>query len=194
MDRTMLGSEQRNWFLNALKNSTATWKVVGNQVIFSALDESFRPNAKGTDNWNGYPVEQRKIGDYIVENKINDIIFLTGDTHASWAFEVVGDVKKYNSKTSAGSFAIEFGTPSISSSNWDEFYPLDTAKLGEQLYQKFNPHLKYVNGIDHGYVILTLYPDKAKAKWYYVETLRKIDSKERLSKEFTVDKGSFRLR
>jgi len=90
--------------------------------------------------------------------------------------------------------AVEFGTPSVSSSNWDEFYPLDTAKLGEQLYQKFNPHLKYVNGIDHGYVVLTLYPDKAKAQWYYVETLRKIDANERLAKELSVDKGSFKLK
>ncbi len=194
IDRTMLGIDQRDWLLDALKNSTATWKVVGNQVIFSALDESFRPNAKGTDNWNGYPVEQRKVADFIVENKINDILFLTGDTHASWAFEVVSDVKKYNSKTLAGALAIEFGTPSVSSSNWDEFYPLDTAKLGEQLYQKFNPHLKYVNGIDHGYVMLTLYADKARAQWFYVETLRKIDSNEKLSKELTVDRGSFRLR
>lgn len=194
MNRTMLGAEQRDWFLGRLKSSTAVWKIIGNQVIFSALDESFRPNAKSTDNWNGYPIEQRKISDYIVENKIQDIIFLTGDTHASWAFEVVADLKKYNSKTSSGALAAEFGTPSISSSNWDEFYPLDTAKLGEQLYQKFNPHLKYVNGIDHGYVLLTLYPEKAKAQWYYVETLRTIDTREVLKKELRVDRGNFRLK
>ena len=103
-------------------------------------------------------------------------------------------MKKYNSKTSSGALAVEFGTPSISSSNWDEFYPLDTAKLGEQLYQKFNPHLKYVNGIDHGYVILTVYPEKAKAQWYYVETLRTIDAREALKKELRVNHGSLTLK
>jgi len=187
--RTMLGQEQYTWFTNQLKNSSASWKVIGNQVIFSALDESFRKNAKGTDNWNGYPVERKRIADFITSNKIKDVVFLTGDTHASWAFEVTLDPNAYK-KSAATTFAVEFATPSISSGNWDESYPVDSAKLGEQLYQKFNPHLKYLNGTDHGYTILTLFPDKAKAQWYYVETLRKIDSNERLSKTITVSKGS----
>lgn len=194
-ERTMLGKEQRDWLLAKLKNSAATWKVIGNQVIFSLVDESFRPNAKGTDSWNGYPVERTFIADHIIHDSIQDVIFLTGDTHASWAFEVVAfDLKKYNPKTSAGAFAVEFGTPSVSSSNWDEFYPLDSAKLGEQLYQKFNPHLKYVNGVDHGYLLLTLYPDRAKSEWYYVETLREINTRERKAKTLEVQQGATKLK
>ena len=188
--RTMLGTEQYNWFTNQLKNSGATWKIIGNQVIFSVLDESFRKNAKGTDNWNGYPVERNRIADFITANYISDVIFLTGDTHASWAFEIAADLSKYPYKTPEEKIGIEIGVPSISSGNWDEAYPIDSAKLGEKLYQKFNPHLKYVNGIDHGYTILTVFPDKAVARWYYVETLRKIDADEHLDKTITVVKGS----
>jgi alkaline phosphatase D len=189
--RTMLGEEQYHWFLEQLKNSTATWKIIGNQVIFSGLDETFNPRAKGTDSWDGYPFERKRIADFIAANNINDILFLTGDTHASWAFEVSIDPKKYNP---VKSLAVEFGTPSVSSANWDEYYPLDSAKLGEQLYLKFNPHLKYVNGTDHGYTLLTVYPDRARAQWYYVETLRKIDNHERLAKSVTVFKGSTTLK
>ncbi len=192
--RSMLGKEQLNWFEGQLKSSQATWKIIGNQVIFSGTDESFSENAKSTDTWNGYPVERKKITDLILEEKIKNILFLTGDTHASWAYEVTLDPKKYNSKNSTGVFAIEFGTPSVSSGNWDERYSLDTAKLGEQLYLKYNPHLKYVNGIDHGYMLLTLFPQKAKVEWFYVNTLREPYPGERLGKKMEVAKGSFTLK
>jgi alkaline phosphatase D len=192
--RSMLGKEQLEWFENQLKNSKATWKIIGNQVVFSSVDETFSESAKTTDTWNGYPAERKKIVDFLSQEKINDIIFLTGDTHASWAYEAILDQKKYNPKNSTGVFAVEFGTPSVSSGNWDERYSLDTAKLGEQLYQKFNPHLKYVNGIDHGYMLLTLYPQKAKAEWYYVETLRAPNLSERMGKRMEVYKGSYKLK
>jgi alkaline phosphatase D len=180
--RTMLGAEQLQWLLDRLSQSAATWKIIGNQVIFSALDESFRRTSKSTDNWNGYPFEQKKIGSFIMQNKITNTVFLTGDTHASWAFEVTHDIPAYRKNPAKSRFALEFGTPSISSANWDEYYPLDTARLGEQLYARHNPHLKYVNGTDHGYLVVTFYPDRVKAEWYYVNTLRQPDRGEMLKK------------
>jgi alkaline phosphatase D len=183
-NRTLIGKEQFDWLSAQLETSKAQWKVIGNQVIFSKLDESFNENAKSTDNWNGYPVEQLKLSGFLKDRKLKDVIFLTGDTHASWAFEVVE-----NKPGAKDPIAIEFGTPSISSGNWDEHYSLDTARLGEQLYQQFNPHLKYVNGIDHGYMLITLFPDRAKAEWYYVETLRQQNLNERLGKKMEVKKG-----
>lgn len=192
-NRTMLGNEQLQWFLNQLKNSVATWKVIGNQVIFSQLDESFRPNSKSTDSWDGYPAEQKKISEFITGNKIANVIFLTGDTHASWAFDVTHDIPAYRKNPAKARVAVEFGTPSISSANWDEYYPADSAKLGEQLYLKHNPHLKYVNGTDHGYTLVTLYPDKVKAEWYYVETLRQPNQRERKAKTLEVTKGTAKL-
>jgi alkaline phosphatase D len=187
--RTMLGNEQFNWLTAQLETSKAQWKIIGNQVIFSKLDESFNESAKSVDNWNGYPAEQVKLSTFLKDKKLKDVVFLTGDTHASWAFEVLEN--KPNSKEPV---AVEFGTTSISSGNWDERYNLDTARLGEQLYQKFNPHLKYVNGVDHGYMLLTIYPDKAKAEWFYVETLRKRDLTERLAKQMQVAKGTTTLK
>jgi len=43
-------------------------------------------------------------------------------------------------------------------------------------------------------IYLTLYPQKAKAEWYYVETLRESDTREHLGKKIEVTKGSFRLK
>jgi alkaline phosphatase D len=196
-DRSMLGKEQLTWLKDKLKRSTATWKVLGNQVIYSDiyLNRVFPKVPRNLDSWDGYPAEKKDLGDFIVSNNIKDIVVLTGDTHSSWAIEVAIDVPKtYNSKTSKGAFAVEFGTTSVSSSNQDESYPVDTVKRLESRLLKGNPHVKYVNARDHGYTLLTLYPDRAKADWYYMESLRTPDTKEHLAKTFQVERGSVRLK
>ena len=35
-----------------------------------------------------------------------------------------------------------------------------------------NPHLKYVNGRDHGFTILELSMGKAVAKWFYTSNIK----------------------
>jgi alkaline phosphatase D len=192
--RSMLGSEQLAWFQEALKTSAATWKIIGNQVIFSDLDQSSasakRP--RNLDSWDGYPAEKKKIADFIRKTNIQDVIFLAGDTHSSWAFEVVVDPDKRQDAFSTP-FAIELGTTSISSSNSNERTSDDTVKMKEAMLLKGNPHLKYTNHRDHGYLLLSLYPQRATAEWYYVDTLLKPDDRESLGKKVEIQKGKAML-
>lgn len=191
-DRTMLGLGQFQWLESQLKNSTAVWKVIGNQVIFSDLDQSPAKagHQRNLDSWDGYPAEKRRLARFIEQNNIKDIIFLAGDTHASWALEVAIDpAKSYNKKTSQGAFAVEFGVTSISSSNSNEYAPDDSVKMAEADLLKANPHLKFTNDRDHGHFLLTLYPQQAKAEWYCIETLLQPDDREHLDKKLKVDKG-----
>ena len=192
----MLGKEQLLWFETALKNAGDSWKIIGNQVIFSDLDRSIAPgHQRNLDSWDGYPAEKNRIAGFIQANSIKDIIFLAGDTHSSWAFEVsVDPLKTYDQKTSAGAFAVEFGTTSISSGNANESSPDDSVKVRETTLLKANPHLKFTNHRDHGYLLLTIYPQKAKAAWYFVETLLRIDNNEHLAKTLEVEKGSHVLK
>lgn len=196
-DRMMLGTEQLTWFENNLKNSQASWKIVGNQVMFADVYlSSVYPNRpRNLDSWDGFPAEKKKIRDFIVGNRIGDVVLLTGDTHASWAIEVATDVKKtYDPKTSKGAFAVELGTTSVSSANDDERKSVDTVKMMEATLLKSNPHIKYVNDRDHGYLLLTLYPSRAKAEWYYMENLKDPDTREFLGKRYGFDRGSVRLK
>jgi alkaline phosphatase D len=194
-DQTMLGQQQLTWLEQQLSQSKAVWKVIGNQVIFSDVDESsvHPKNPKNLDSWDGYPVEQKKIADFIQSNSIKDIIFLAGDSHASWAFEVAFDpAKKISQPTSP--LAVELGVTSISSGNWNESAPDDTVKRGEEQLLKGNPHLKYTNQRDHGYLLLTLFPDKAKSEWYFIETLKEPDPHEHRGRRFDVLKGTNHLK
>lgn len=188
--RSMLGSAQLDWFEQQLKSSKAVWKVIGNQVIFSDvyLKAVYPKMPRNLDSWDGFPVEKKKIVDFISENKIQDIIITAGDTHASWAIESAVDVGKTYKP-----FAVEFGTTSVSSANGDEYKSADTVRLAEQALMKSNPHVKYLDDRDHGYLLLTLYNDRSKAEWYYVKTVRQPDTEEFLAKKFEVRKGTVKL-
>ncbi|HEU5290722.1 MAG TPA: alkaline phosphatase D family protein [Cyclobacteriaceae bacterium] len=189
-ERTMLGAEQLMWLEKELQ-SAATWKVIGNQVVYSdILQGDVFPNMpRNLDSWDGYQAEKKKIKEFILDNKISDVVFLTGDTHASWAFEVATDISaRYKP------FAVEFGTTSISSANDDEYHSVDTVMRMEGAMMKSNPHIKYLNDRDHGYLLLTLYPQKAKAEWFYVKTLREPDSRVKLGKKMEVAQGSYSLK
>jgi alkaline phosphatase D len=191
-DRSMLGKEQLNWFEKKLENATATWKLIGNQVLFSDLDRAaINPkNPRNMDSWDGYPAEKQNIADIIERNNLKNIIFLTGDTHASWAFEVVASPLKPKPKNAYRPLAVEFGTTSVSSANANESMPDDSVKMREQIYIRTNPHLKFVNQRDHGYLLLTLYGNRAKAQWYFVETVLRPDDRETLAKTLTVNLDS----
>ena len=177
-NRSMLGSTQLDWFLKRLSDSKSQWKIIGNQVIFSYLNYG-RPDFNiNLDSWDGYPVERQKIADHINSNKIKDIVFVTGDTHQSWAFEV--NHIPLDSNTPIQPYAIEFGTPSINSGNSDErFSNVPIQKLiDHENYitdPTINPHLKYTNTRDHGYMLLDVNKEKVVATWKYVKTLIRRD-------------------
>lgn len=193
--RSMLGEEQLQWLFENLKTD-AQWKVLGNQVIFSDVDlKAVYPKMpRNLDSWDGYLTEKELIKKFILTNKIPDIVFVTGDTHAAWGIEVATDVNKtYNPKTSAGAFAVEFGATSVTSANDNEYKNTDTVKMMEKIMLTNNPHIKYLNDRDHGYLLLTLKSDKAKAEYFFMETLRQPDKRERLEKALEVKKGTTKL-
>lgn len=193
--RTMLGETQRKWFLDNLANSDATWKVVGNQVIFSDLNLKaiYRNTDLNLDAWDGYPYEKELIINFLKENNIQNTVFVTGDTHSSWAFETPTSIEDYQKDSVNSVVAIEFGTTSISSANSDESYPVDKVIEGEQVLLATNPHLKYANRRDHGYLLLTLDSARAKAEWYFVDTVKKPSKKESIGKKIEVKKNELEL-
>ncbi len=102
--RTILGATQKAWLLEQLQQSTAQWKVIGQQVIFSELNVGWAaldPSAQGVtyfefeslflDIWDGYPAERAQIINFIQDNEIDNVVVLTGDFHTTFAFDVAED-------------------------------------------------------------------------------------------------------
>lgn len=75
-EKTIIGSIQFEWLIDALSSSKAAFKiiVIGGQVL--------NPSAR-FENYENYPKEKEKLLSEIEANKIKGVLFLTGDRHFS---------------------------------------------------------------------------------------------------------------
>jgi alkaline phosphatase D len=76
-EKTMLGAEQMRWLKDALLQSRySTFKIIaiGSQVL-----NTYSP----FDCFYHYPVEYKELLDFIADNHINGVLFMTGDRHHS---------------------------------------------------------------------------------------------------------------
>lgn len=105
--QTLLGAEQKAWFKDRLKRSTASWKIWGNSL--GALDrradpqnlpagltkESWPPNAYaslgGGDYGTAY-AERTEIYHLVRDAKITGFAIVSGDRHAFWAGYATADL------------------------------------------------------------------------------------------------------
>ena len=98
--RTILGAEQKAWFKDQLKRSTATWKIWANSL--GALDTRIDPEnipttmvekqwpagdfgVLRTDEWGAAYHERGEIYDLIRDAKITGFGIVSGDRHSFWA-------------------------------------------------------------------------------------------------------------
>ena len=193
--RTMLGTEQRNWLLRNIQESDAHWEVIGNQVVFSYLNWGYEDFNINLDSWDGYPIEQQIISDVLREEE--NVVLITGDTHTAWAFEVTNKPQtSYNRETGEGAFAVEFGTTSISSSNANDRSPDSVVLLHEKkiVNSDLNPHVKWTNMRDHGYMILSLDTERASAQWKFMETISEPSLTIKETRTMWVNSGEVKLR
>ena len=74
--KKMIGDQQMAWLKNALLSSAATFKIiaVGSQVLNPVSPY---------DKWRDFPAEYQEMMDFLSGNKINGVLFLTGDRHHS---------------------------------------------------------------------------------------------------------------
>jgi alkaline phosphatase D len=97
--QTILGEEQKAWFLGKLLRSKATWKIWGNTV--ATLDMRADPQNLPPDLTRPWPgsgfagfqggdfgtayVERGEIYDFVRENGITGFAIVAGDRHSFWA-------------------------------------------------------------------------------------------------------------
>jgi alkaline phosphatase D len=74
--RTMLGRHQREAFESAIAHSTATFKVIVNEVPIQQF------YALPYDRWEGYAAEREQILKFLQEH-VKNAVFLTTDVHAN---------------------------------------------------------------------------------------------------------------
>jgi len=117
--RTLLGEDQKGWLFDALSDSQragSAWRVIGQQIMVAPV--SFGRIKFNPDSWNGYRASRARVLDYLHDEGIDNVVFLTGDVHSSWVFDIPAPPnaeQQYDPATGAGSRAIEFVAPAVSS-------------------------------------------------------------------------------
>lgn len=159
-ERSMLGYNQRHWLYNNMSASTAKWKLLGQQVMMAPLTAFGIP--VNNDQWDGYPAERDSLYDHVTSNAIDNMVVLTGDIHTSWANDLPGD--NYDSGTGDGSVGVEFVVTSVSTTS-------SPINIGINIIQLANPHMKFIDLAQKGYLILDLTQDKAQSDWFYVSDI-----------------------
>ena len=181
-NRTILGKEQYAWLTKQLDNK-AVWNIIGNQV---PLGPMFQPDSiKGAlymDGWDGYPYEREKFIHFLEKAKVKNAVIVTGDYHSSFAIE--SDLK--GTKETTDNVAIEFVVTSITSANDDEYDSPKAVQAYKDLYLKNNPHIKYCNNKDHGYLVLNVSKDDLVAEFIYATTVKKPTATKIVEKTYLV--------
>lgn len=116
---SLLGPQQREWFLDAVKTSSAPWKIWANALplLPLRLDMSALPMAGYEDSiftidgWSGYPYELGVLMGAIEKGGITGVVSLSGDHHMHGA----GTVQRSTTDPAAVPVAVDFNVAGISS-------------------------------------------------------------------------------
>ncbi len=160
----LLGSAQEAWLQQELSNSTAKWKVLGNQVLMGIWNFGGPELFANPDQWSGYPASRARLMSFLRDNALSNVVVITGDVHSSWAIDVTVNDGTYDPETQDGAVAVEFVAPGITS-------PFEAGGVAAA-FANASPHIQYVDeDVNRGYFVLDLQAGKAQADWFFVDGL-----------------------
>ncbi|KAF4555768.1 Hypothetical protein D9617_2g057310 [Elsinoe fawcettii] len=211
--RTLMGSDQENWFYRTLRESKergATWRVIGNQIVFSRINVTSWFGSIDLpfnyDQWDGYQSNRNRTYQVLYGDDIGNNIMLAGDSHANWVSDLVqldsqsapnaalngqDGLPAYNQATGEGSIGVEFAVTAVSSSGFGG----SVASANQQADEltRDNAELMWNEGYFRGYLKLTLTPEEARAEYYGAPTVRLRNAWDIPLGNFTTVSGSNRL-
>ncbi len=201
--RTLLGPAQEAWLAQRLRSTPARWKFLGQGVMFAQLTLQGAPLAAGggvflnTDQWDGYQPARDRVYDIFKGTAglppVNNCVVLTGDIHSSWAADLSQDPNNtntatggYNPATGEGSRAVEFVGTSVTSPGAN-----DPTGSTAALLRSINPHFKYIDLNQRGYMLVDVTPQRVVGEWWFVDTVQAISNVQTFGAAFqTVDGGN----
>ncbi|WOC14024.1 alkaline phosphatase D family protein [Gordonia sp. MP11Mi] len=185
---TITGAQQMAWLQEKLSSSVSDgvqWRIVGNPVVLSphwgGATKLFADTIDGQinpDQWTGYQNDRGSLLNFLGSNNIDNVVFVTGDIHSAWGFNVPGDQNDDRSKP----IAAEFVSPSITSDSfWDtarstkysvgpsSLYATPAMAAAKANFRLANHHLKFVDLTYHGYGLLEITHEAAEHTWNFIE-------------------------
>lgn len=186
----IISTTQEAWLQGQLRNSTAKWKIIGNQVVMGLWQivgsDGSKTNAN-SDQWNGYPEGRERFLRFLQDNEIVNTVVVTGDVHSSWAMDVTLGDGSYDPETREGAVTVEFVTPGITSPPEIPLGVLDA-------FIASGPHIRYAEAAHNGYFVLDIQADKVQADWYLLDGIAADQGAETFATSWAVLEGERHLR
>ncbi|KDR81547.1 hypothetical protein GALMADRAFT_239562 [Galerina marginata CBS 339.88] len=207
-NRSLMGAAQEQWFYDTVSESAqrgAVWRVVGQQIVFSQLNESgacmYYPlftKCYGDlyDAWDGYRANRARVLDHLYKNKISNTVILSGDSHANWVSDLAhpNDTTNYNPVTGAGAIGVEFaGTAVTSGSSFGSGITPEKADVISQSLVSVNPDLQWSEGSYRGFFTLTIDSEHLNATYYGMRNVSFANLDGFATAQFVVKSGQNKL-
>lgn len=194
-DRTMLGDEQLQWFLDAIDAPETTWTVWANEVLTMPLEIGGTGIGSylNRDAWDGYRNEYATIVRQLDGG--SNFITLTGDFHTAMAgyqrtgYEPFGDHERVG---------VEFMTPAVTSMNLAEIVPgiddLGWFDITERAITTLNPHIEFFDSTVWGYTVVEFTDDACTYTAYSVDKSANDPAAKRRLETLRVPEGEVAIR
>lgn len=224
-NRKIMSATQFGWLTGNLNSSQARWKLMGNQVIYAPVNVTpidtnylftsigplftaiLRPQlptlqtifeqAFYGDVWSNYPAQRRQLSTALRSNPVDNVVIVTGDFHSTFTMEVPVEIGEKIKPV-----AVEFVTPSVTSSNFDENFSAvaglsaiqpQLLKTVDTTLTQRNPHMKWNNITDHGYMVVSFFPDSVQSDWYFIKSLTERPTTQRWERGYRSLSGTSQL-
>ncbi len=79
----------------------ARWHLVGNQNMITPV-ENGEDNPFNVDSWDGYRPDRQELLEHLQKTETDNVVFVTGDIHSTWACDVPIDATTYPAATTGG--------------------------------------------------------------------------------------------
>jgi alkaline phosphatase D len=160
---SMLGREQEQWLANGFERSSARWNIVAQQLLIAQLEHvTIQPNWFWNDAWDGYPLARQRLLNEVVDARLRNPVFLTGDWHSTFVNDLKLDFMDPNAET----IATELVTPAITTGGDGTPYGPYYAPM-----IPYNPHIKYYEGDRRGYFKASVTPKRLRVDLRFVTSV-----------------------
>ena len=179
--RSLMGERQERWLLDGLRDSPATWDVIGQQVMFHEHDyvpglvRGFNP-----DSWDGYTANRQRLLDGFAERGVANPVVVTGDVHRHYA----ADLSRVASDATTQTVGVELVCTSITSGgDGSDEYATRDAEYAD------NPDLKLAND-QRGYVVARVEKDRLRADFRVLDRVSQPGAAVRTRASFVTEAGN----
>jgi alkaline phosphatase D len=201
-DRQLIGTMQSNWLTKQMANSTATWDVLGQQVLMGRMyipaplvlgqisftDYSILVYKAQTDPASLTAAELEVLSQPAIPYNLDawDGYAMARETMLGTSLALNKNLVVLAGDTHNGwasnlddylgnPVGVEFATPSVSSPGLEEYFPSeDPIAVAAGLSEIIGP-LQYANTHQRGFMLVTATPTECQAEWRYVDTVKSLN-------------------